>query len=149
MCIFCQVFYTLDVSQYAIGADKEENFYYCINKALQKCQPGLLFSLSGHDTPWLTKWPKFYDYTAVVSVVLSNCFELALFNLNVHFREKHNSLLDLIILLCAYLILLPVSFRYLYFLLSTFSKLPKEPEGDFYRGVGPEAVQVSCSWLNT
>ena len=40
------------------------------------------------------------------------------------------------------------SFRYLYFLLSAFSKLPKEPEGDFYRGVGQDAVQARCSKLN-
>ena len=46
-CISGQVFYTLDVSQYAIGADKEENFYHCINKALQKREPNLLLQLSG------------------------------------------------------------------------------------------------------
>ncbi len=42
-----QVFYTLDVSQYAIGAKEEENFYFCINKALQKREPILLHQLSG------------------------------------------------------------------------------------------------------
>jgi hypothetical protein len=42
-----QVFYTLDVSQYAIGANEKENFYYCINHALQKREPQLLHQLSG------------------------------------------------------------------------------------------------------
>ena len=42
-----QVFYTLDVSQYALGAGYEENFYYCINKALQKREPQLLLQLAG------------------------------------------------------------------------------------------------------
>jgi len=41
------VFYTLDVSQYAIGANEKENFYHCINKALQKREPLLLNQLKG------------------------------------------------------------------------------------------------------
>jgi hypothetical protein len=50
------VFYTLDVSQYAIGtrANEKENFYHCINKALQKREPELMHQLSGqvyHDNP--------------------------------------------------------------------------------------------------
>jgi hypothetical protein len=43
----CQVFYTLDVSQYAIGADESENFYHCINKALQTREPLLMRQLAG------------------------------------------------------------------------------------------------------
>jgi hypothetical protein len=44
------VFYTLDVSQYAIGANEKDNFYHCINKALQKREPKLLHQLSGQVT---------------------------------------------------------------------------------------------------
>ena len=44
-----QVVYTLDVSQYyAIGAQTEENFYYCINKALAKRDAALMGQLAGH-----------------------------------------------------------------------------------------------------
>ncbi len=43
-----QVLYTLDVSQYTIGAKEIENFYLCINKALQKCEPDLLQRLAGY-----------------------------------------------------------------------------------------------------
>jgi hypothetical protein len=42
-----QVFYTLDVSQYAIGAKENENFYLCINKALQMREPVLMSQLAG------------------------------------------------------------------------------------------------------
>ncbi len=42
-----QVSYTLDVAQYAIGVGPETNFYYAINKALQKRDPGILMQLSG------------------------------------------------------------------------------------------------------
>jgi hypothetical protein len=42
-----QVCYTLDVAQYAIGAGPETNFFYSINKALQKRDPGILVQLSG------------------------------------------------------------------------------------------------------
>ena len=44
-----QVFYTLDVSQYLIGtsASEKENFYHCINKALQKREPLLMRQLAG------------------------------------------------------------------------------------------------------
>ncbi len=45
--VLFQVLYTLDVSQYAIGANEEGNFYHCINKALQKREPLLLHQLSG------------------------------------------------------------------------------------------------------
>ena len=47
--ILCQVFYTLDLSQYAIGtrANEKDNFYHCINKALQERDPQLLGKLSG------------------------------------------------------------------------------------------------------
>eukprot|EP00291_Cryptomonas_curvata_P029934 CAMPEP_0172210972 /NCGR_PEP_ID=MMETSP1050-20130122/36127_1 /TAXON_ID=233186 /ORGANISM="Cryptomonas curvata, Strain CCAP979/52" /LENGTH=183 /DNA_ID=CAMNT_0012891339 /DNA_START=634 /DNA_END=1186 /DNA_ORIENTATION=- len=76
--ILCQVFYTLDVSQYAIGANEKENFYHCINKALQKREPLLLNQLKG----------------------------------------------------------------YLFFLLEALNNLPKEPEEVFYRGVGPDAIQI-------
>ncbi len=46
------MFYTLDVSQYAIGtpANEKDNFYHCINKALQKREPQLLGKLSGQVT---------------------------------------------------------------------------------------------------
>ncbi len=33
--------------------------------------------------------------------------------------------------------------RYLHYLLSALDRLPKEPESDFYRGVGPDAVRAS------
>ena len=33
--------------------------------------------------------------------------------------------------------------RYLHYLLAAIRSLPKEPEGDFYRGVGPDAVPVT------
>ncbi len=46
--LLLQVFYTLDVSQYAIGADENENFYHCINKALQTREPLLMRQLAGH-----------------------------------------------------------------------------------------------------
>ncbi len=39
--------YTLDVSQYAIGAGESENFYHCINKALQTREPLLMRQLAG------------------------------------------------------------------------------------------------------
>jgi hypothetical protein len=44
-----QVFYTLDLSQYALDTpySEEDNFYHCINKALQKREPQLLGKLSG------------------------------------------------------------------------------------------------------
>jgi hypothetical protein len=42
-----QVLYTLDVSQYAIGAGEGENFYHCINKALQTREPLLMRQLAG------------------------------------------------------------------------------------------------------
>jgi hypothetical protein len=47
-----QAFYTLDVSQYVIGkpASEKDNFYHCINKALQKREPVLLEKLSGQVT---------------------------------------------------------------------------------------------------
>ncbi len=32
--------------------------------------------------------------------------------------------------------------RYLYFLLGAINKLPKEPEGVVYRGVGPDAIKA-------
>uniref|UniRef100_A0A7S0QWG2 NAD(P)(+)--arginine ADP-ribosyltransferase n=1 Tax=Cryptomonas curvata TaxID=233186 RepID=A0A7S0QWG2_9CRYP len=76
--VLALVFYTLDVSQYAIGANEKENFYHCINKALQKREPLLLNQLKG----------------------------------------------------------------YLFFLLEALNNLPKEPEEVFYRGVGPDAIQV-------
>ena len=45
------MYYTLDVSQYVIGtmapASEKDNFYHCINKALQKREPVLLGKLSG------------------------------------------------------------------------------------------------------
>ncbi len=52
----CQVFYTLDVSQYAIGANEKENFYYCINKALQKREPQLMQRLSGQVVCVMETW---------------------------------------------------------------------------------------------
>ncbi len=46
-----QVCYTLDLSQYAVTlgtlASEKDNFYHCINKALQKREPQLLGKLSG------------------------------------------------------------------------------------------------------
>ncbi len=48
---YVQVFYTLDVSQYAIGANDNENFYHCINKALQTREPLLMRQLSGQAVP--------------------------------------------------------------------------------------------------
>ena len=45
--LLLQVFYTLDVSQYAIGANENENFYHCINKALQTREPLLMRKLAG------------------------------------------------------------------------------------------------------
>ncbi len=42
-----QVCYTLDVAQYAMGAGPETNFFYAINKALQKRDPSILLQLTG------------------------------------------------------------------------------------------------------
>ena len=43
------MFYTLDVSQYVSGkpTSEKENFYHCINKALQKREPLLMRQLAG------------------------------------------------------------------------------------------------------
>ena len=43
------MFYTLDLSLYAIGtrANEKDNFYHCIEKALQERDPQLLGKLSG------------------------------------------------------------------------------------------------------
>ncbi len=38
--------------------------------------------------------------------------------------------------------------RYLHYLLSALDGLPKEPEGDFFRGVGPEALTASSRTPN-
>ena len=60
-----QVFYTLDVSQYAIGkrASDKDNFYHCINKALQKREPQLLGKLSGQvSRAWLLEQPRCLHY---------------------------------------------------------------------------------------
>ena len=36
----------------------------------------------------------------------------------------------------------PRPLRYLHFLLEAINNLPKEPEGIFYRGVGPDANEA-------
>ncbi len=46
-----QVCYTLDVAQYAMGAGPETNFFYAINKALQKRESGILLQLTGSPIP--------------------------------------------------------------------------------------------------
>ena len=114
-----QVCYALDVSQYAIGANTDENFYHAINKALQKREAQLLLQLSG----CVPQKAHMIRYTRT--------------------RHSHPSHL------LATASKNPTLIRYLHFLLSALNALPKESEDNFYRGVGPDAVKVRLQTTDT